>query len=202
MIGSLTGNITHIFSNYILLNVAGVGYQVFLPQRILNSLALKQELQLLIHTHVREDNITLFGFLENKELEIFLQLNKVNGVGAKTALNILGIMSAEQIIEAISFENKSDFTRVSGIGPKAAQRIINELKDKIAKLPITASNLGIAKNDNNSSNHTHQLVLDAISALENLGYQKNHIIDTVKDICKDENDLSNVITKSLQILSS
>jgi Holliday junction DNA helicase RuvA len=112
MIGSLTGKVSHIFSNYILLNVSGVGYQVFLPQRILATLALKQNLEILIHTYVREDNITLFGFLENKELEIFLQLNKVSGVGAKTALNILGIMSAEQVIQGISLENKADFTQL------------------------------------------------------------------------------------------
>jgi Holliday junction DNA helicase RuvA len=199
MIGSLTGKVSHIFSNYILLNVSGVGYQVFLPQRILATLALKQNLEILIHTYVREDNITLFGFLENKELEIFLQLNKVSGVGAKTALNILGIMSAEQVIQGISLENKADFTQISGIGPKAAQRIINELKDKVTKLSIIESNL---TNEINNEPIANNVIYDAVSALENLGYQKNQIINTVKDVCKTEDDLSAIITKSLQILSA
>lgn len=204
MIGSLSGNVTYIGIDYILLDVSGVGYQVYLPQRVLSSVSKGDELLLLIHTFVREDNISLFGFLDAQDKQIFLELNKVSGVGSKTALNILGVMPAEEIINSILYEDSKNFTRVSGIGNKAAQRIINELKDKTAKISKDDNVISVTSKINKKDNMKsvpNNILYDAVSALENLGYQKSHIIDIVKDICQDEDNLANVISKSLKAVS-
>ena len=203
MIGSLSGKISHIYLDHILLDVGGVGYQVFLPQRIISSMAKGDNIFVLIHTVVREDNISLFGFLDPYDKQVFLELNKVSGVGIKTALSILGVMPAEEIINSISYEDSNNFTRVPGIGNKAAQRIVNELKDKVGKISKGDNVVSVVKKRENNVSGGGQMVLhDAVSALENLGYQRAHILDIVKDICKDEDDLANVISKSLKVISA
>jgi len=205
MIGSLQGTVAHILADHILLNVNGVGYQLYLPARVMGGLVKGDELFVFVHTSVREDDISLFGFLDASDKTIFLELNKVSGVGAKTALAILGVMGAQEIIDAISFEDKASFTRVSGIGPKAATRIINDLKDKVAKLPGSPEVMkvggAVEVKVGGGSNSGNQLLKDALSALENLGYQKAHIIDLVREITKEEDDLSAVITASLKKLA-
>ena len=206
MIGSLQGSVSHILADHILLNVSGVGYQLYLPSRVLGGLVKGDEVFAFVHTQVREDDISLFGFLVSEDKDIFLELNKVSGVGAKTALNILGVMGAQEIIDAISFDDKASFTRVSGIGPKAATRIINDLKDKVAKLSVSAGSVSLnsnvkAQDAANSNRVSNQLLKDALSALENLGYHKAQIIDLVRDVTKEEEELSAVITASLKKLA-
>lgn len=204
MIGSLKGEVTHIYLDHVLLDVSGVGYQIYMPQRVLASLAKGEQVFLLIHTFVREDNISLFGFLDAQDKQIFLELNKVSGVGSKTALNVLGIMPAEEIINSILYEDNKNFTRVPGIGNKAAQRIINDLKDKVGKMPKDdniISVVDIAKGKE-VGQPAQNLLYDAVSALENLGYQRSNIMDLVKDICEEEDDLANVISKSLKVIAA
>ncbi len=196
MIGSLRGKIINIFDNSILLEVNNTGYQVNIGARNLANIQKNDELFVYIHTAVREDDISLFGFFDIADKEIFLKLNKVSGIGAKTALNIIGVLDARAIIDAILFENKAAFTQVSGIGAKAAARIINDLKDKVEN---NISNIISISQDN--SQKDNNLLKDSLSALENLGYQRSQILNIVKDIVADENDLSQIITKSLQKLA-
>ncbi|MBL6621362.1 MAG: Holliday junction branch migration protein RuvA [Rickettsiales bacterium] len=197
MIGSLRGKIINIFDNSILLEVNNTGYQVNIGSRNLANIQKNDELFVYIHTAVREDDISLFGFFDIADKEIFLKLNKVSGIGAKTALNIIGVLDARAIIDAILFENKAAFTQVSGIGAKAAARIINDLKDKVEN---NISNI-ISISQDNSQKDNNNLLRDSLSALENLGYQRSQILNIVKDIVADENDLSQIITKSLQKLA-
>lgn len=196
MIGSLRGKIINIFDNSILLEVNNTGYQVNIGARNLANIQKNDELFVYIHTAVREDDISLFGFFDIADKEIFLKLNKVSGIGAKTALNIIGVLDARAIIDAILFENKAAFTQVSGIGAKAAARIINDLKDKVEN---NISNIISISQDN--SQKDNNLLRDSLSALENLGYQRSQILNIVKEIVADENDLSQIITKSLQKLA-
>jgi len=197
MIGSLRGKIINIFDNSILLEVNNTGYQVNIGARNLANIQKNDELFVYIHTAVREDDISLFGFFDIADKEIFLKLNKVSGIGTKTALNIIGVLDARAIIDAILFENKAAFTQVSGIGAKAAARIINDLKDKVEN---NISNI-ISISQDNSQKDNNNLLRDSLSALENLGYQRSQILNIVKDIVADENDLSQIITKSLQKLA-
>jgi len=197
MIGSLRGKIINIFDNSILLEVNNTGYQVNIGARNLANIQKNDELFVYIHTAVREDDISLFGFFDIADKEIFLKLNKVSGIGTKTALNIIGVLDARAIIDAILFENKAAFTQVSGIGAKAAARIINDLKDKVEN---NISDI-ISISQDNSQKDNNNLLRDSLSALENLGYQRSQILNIVKDIVADENDLSQIITKSLQKLA-
>ena len=140
--------------------------------------------------------------MDADDKNIFLQLNKVSGVGAKTALAILGVMNSAEICDAITFEDKASFTRVSGIGPKAAVRIINDLKDKVVKMSVSAEVVSLKNNEKKPvPNSGNQLLKDALSALENLGYQRAHILETVKEVVNDQEDISDVITESLKRLA-
>lgn len=203
MIGYLQGNILELSNDHILLNVHDVGYKIFLPNRLLANCNIQDKLALYIHTAVKEDDISLFGFADYEDKQIFLELNKVSGVGAKTALAILGLMNSAQIRDAITFEDKTALTRVSGIGSKAATRIINDLKDKIDKIQLSNLTVNEQKNIGSATvnNEHNNLLRDALSALENLGYQRANIIEVVKTVVQDENDLSAIITKTLKKLA-
>jgi Holliday junction DNA helicase RuvA len=202
MIGKLKGIIDEIGKDFCLLDVNGVGYEIFCPVRILDRLVKGESATLFIHTHVREDHIHLFGFAEADEKHWFLELNKISGIGAKTALAILGLMTPQDIYDAILMQDKTAFTRVSGVGPKAGQRIVAELKDKIAKIPLGGANLASSA-EKTPVNKGNQILFDAVSALENLGYQRLAALDCVKKIYSNDNevDLSKLITESLKLLA-
>jgi Holliday junction DNA helicase RuvA len=197
MIGSLKGRVINIYETTILLEVNNIGYQIYLGARNLVNLQKGNEIFFFIHTAVREDDISLYGFSDLADKEIFLKLNKVSGIGAKTALNIIGVLDAAEITDAILFDNKSAFTQISGIGAKAATRIINDLKDKVANNMDKVFTLPQNKDKHAANN----LLQDSMSALENLGYQKSQIINLVKEVVAEEDDLAKVITKSLQKLA-
>ena len=207
MIGSLKGNIVKIYLDQVLVEVNGVGYSVFLPSRVLAGMNEGDPIFVFVHTQVKEDDITLFGFLSEDDKKIFTELLRVNGVGAKTAVAVLGLMNAREIVDAITLADQAQFTQVSGIGPKAAVRIINELKDRVAKLSLggAAVSFGVESKvqvlSSNIGSEDGVLLKDALSALENLGYQRTHILELVKEIVKEEKDISNVISLSLKRLA-
>ena len=132
MIGYLSGVVKFVFEDNCIVDVHGVGYRVHVDSRTLESLNKGQELELFIHTAVREDSITLYGFRSQTDYDIFSQLITVSGIGARTALNILAKMSSKDLAMAIYQKNINALTNLPGIGKKSAQRLILELKDKIA----------------------------------------------------------------------
>jgi holliday junction DNA helicase RuvA len=205
MIGKLTGKVDHIAIDHLIIDVAGVGYLVFAPSRYLANLQKGDSLSLHIHTNVREDNISLFGFTSHADKEIFLELIKVSGVGAKTALAVLGILDADTICNAVLAQDKTTFTQVSGIGPKAAIRIITDLKDKVAKIGTSTADLEIfSENNLSSSGQNNKIIInDAVSALENLGYNRMQAFKAVSEIANDADlPLEEIITQSLKKLAA
>ncbi|MBQ6976717.1 MAG: Holliday junction branch migration protein RuvA [Selenomonadaceae bacterium] len=130
MIGYLNGNVKFFFGDEIILDVVGVGYKVFTDEFTRQNLQLNAAAELFIHTAVREDAITLYGFKNRETLEFFETLLTVSGVGAKSALAIVSKISAEDFFKAINAQNLSALTKLPGIGKKSAQRILLELKDK------------------------------------------------------------------------
>ncbi|MBR2179106.1 MAG: Holliday junction branch migration protein RuvA [Selenomonadaceae bacterium] len=132
MIGYLNGTVKFIFDDNCIVDVHGVGYRVYIDSRTLESLNKGQEIELFIHTAVREDSITLYGFKSQTDYELFAQLITVSGIGARTALNILAKMSSKDLAMAIWQKNVTALTNLPGIGKKSAQRLILELKDKIS----------------------------------------------------------------------
>ncbi len=176
MIAKLKGIVDGLFEDSCVLDVNGVGYLVFASAKTLAKLNPSEAACLLIETVVREDSISLFGFSDAFEKEWFLTLTKVQGVGAKVALNILSVLSPAELSTAVSAQDKNSFLRVSGIGPKLAARLVTELKDKVVSLSVSLGgsedNFATTSVEKNKNLQNQDVVEDIISALVNLGYQR------------------------------
>ena len=170
MIGKLTGTLDSIGEDYLVLDVHGVGYLVHCSARTLQDLpATGETVALAIETHVREDQIRLFGFFSAAEREWFRLLQTVQGVGAKVALAVLSTLKPADLATAIAMRDKATITRAPGVGTKVAERIVTELKDKTPALaavdPAMVQLTGAVED-----RRAPRPVADAISALVNLGY--------------------------------
>jgi len=170
MIGKLKGIIDSYGEDFIVLDVNGVGYLVQCSARTLQELpGVGQPITLSIETYVREDQIRLFGFRTDVEREWFRLLQTVQGVGAKVALSVLGTLKPADLASAIAMRDRAMVARTPGVGPKVAERIVTELKDKapaFADLDPAVIRLSGAIEDRRAP----QPVVDAVSALVNLGY--------------------------------
>lgn len=170
MIGKLKGIIDSYGEDHIVLDVGGVGYLVYCSARTLQALPPQGEaVTLAIETLVREDQISLYGFLTAAEREWFRLLQTVQGVGAKVALSVLGALKPADLASAIATGDKAAIKRAPGVGQKVAERIVTELKDKApayAALDPAVVRLSGAVEEKRAP----QPVLDAVSALVNLGY--------------------------------
>ncbi|MDX8408479.1 MAG: Holliday junction branch migration protein RuvA [Mariprofundales bacterium] len=161
MIGWLGGVVRQLEPNgMVLIDTGGVGYEAMVSMQSLASLQVGHDCELFIHTHVREDQLVLFGFVSNNERELFRRLITVSGIGAKMALNLLSTMTPQQLLSAIDQADASIIARTPGIGLKTAQRLILELKGKL-QLDSTAA----------SGTDKGGYQADLRSALANLGYK-------------------------------
>lgn len=199
MIASVRGEIILIEEDSLVVEVNHLGYQVYAPlQRMVGQYQLNDEIFLYTHLIVREDQWTLFGFLTSDELTLFRLLLTVSGIGGKGALGVLNQMSPQQIVGAMATGDSRPFEKVTGIGKKTAQRIVLELKDKVAKLPISGTEVsGEEVLTEPISDH------DAIEALCQLGYTKGEAKKAVvKILCDDPAiDNDNLLRKALTMLS-
>ena len=169
MIGKLTGLIDSFGDDHVILDVAGVGYVVTCSSRTLAKLPKPGEpVALAIETQVREDSIRLFGFAADVERDWFRLLQAVQGVGAKVALAILGILPPGELANAVALADKVAVARAPGVGPKLAARIVAELKDKAPAFATVEP--GAIRLANDEARRVPKPVQDAISALTNLGY--------------------------------
>lgn len=170
MIGKLKGTIDSYGEDYVILDVHGVGYEVHCSSRTLQALPMAGEAATLsIETLVREDMIRLYGFRSDVEREWFRLLQTVQGVGAKVALAVLGTLPPADLAQAIALRDRAQVARTPGVGPKVAERIVTELKDKAPMLadvdPMAAKLSGEIE-----ARRASGPVADAVSALVNLGY--------------------------------
>jgi len=170
MIGKLKGVIDSYGEDFIVVDVGGVGYLVHCSTRTLQALpGAGEPVTLSIETHVREDQIKLFGFTSDVEREWFRLLQTVQGVGTKVALAILGTLKPADLATAIAMRDKAAITRTPGVGPKVAERVVTELKDKAPAL--SAVDPAVVKLSGAlDERRAPQPVADAVSALVNLGY--------------------------------
>jgi holliday junction DNA helicase RuvA len=170
MIGKLKGIVDSYGEDYIILDVNGVGYQVHCSARTLQALPSPGEaVALSIETYVREDQIKLFGFASDIEREWFRLLQTVQGVGAKVALSVLGTLKASELASAVAMRDKAMVARSPGVGPKVAERIVTELKDKVpafTNIDPAVVHLAGALDEKRAP----RPIADAVSALVNLGY--------------------------------
>jgi Holliday junction DNA helicase RuvA len=165
MIGQLRGKLTDKRPNQLLVDVGGVGYLVAVPLSTYASLGdLHTEVTLLIHTHVREDALTLYGFLSSREKHFFEMLLGASGVGPSLALKILSGMSVEELVPAIRTGDVARLTRIPGVGRKTAERMVVELKDKLETVVVAGEKPAVAS--------PAGVEADVASALINLGYEQ------------------------------
>jgi len=177
MIGHLRGTLVDKRPNQILVDVGGVGYQVQIPLSTFYALAdLRNEVNLLIHTHVREDTLALYGFLTAREKQFFELLICASGVGPHLALKILSGMSVDDLVPAIRRGDLVQLTRIPGVGKKTAERIVVELRDKLAAMEAVEAERPASRT---------QLESDVISALLNLGYDRRAVERAVADAQRD-----------------
>jgi holliday junction DNA helicase RuvA len=169
MIGKLRGKVDSVGKDWVIVDVGGVGYEVSCPARTLSRMpAIGQPVTLMIETYVREDAIKLFGFLSDAERSWFRLLQNVQGVGTKVALSVLGVLEPQELANAIALQDKAQVGRAPGVGPKVAQRIVSELRDKAPALLI-AGGMGMQAAAQGGSGQMSP-ASDAMSALVNLGY--------------------------------
>jgi Holliday junction DNA helicase RuvA len=204
MIGKLTGQVDSAGEDWALIDVAGVGYHVFCSRRSLERLPPGSgPVALLVETHVREDHIHLYGFVEQAERDWFRLLCTVQGVGARMALAILSVLSPQELIQAIAAQDKAQLTRAGGVGPKLAGRIVAELKDKVGKLALGPA--AIAVPVNGAGGGLERAAEDAVSALVNLGYGRSEAFGAVVQASRALGEgapLEALITAGLKELSA
>lgn len=204
MIGKLTGLLDTSSLNSILLDVQGVGYLVNCSPRTLARCGARGEaLSLYIDTNVREDAITLYGFIDEAEQQWFRLLHSVQGVGPKAAMSILGVCPPDKLAFAIAAGDKPAITQADGVGPKLATRILTELKDKAGKIDLAAKPHGVSV-PATASEAVGGVDQDAVSALINLGYQRSDAYAAVMNVKQKANDdiaLPEMIRLSLQELA-
>ena len=185
MIGFLKG-ILHTSSNSsLILDVLGVGYRVSCPLPVLLSALPGDSLSLFIHTHVREDQLTLYGFKDEEELFLFEKLTSVSGIGPKSALAMLSVHSPSSLADAVERSDGEALSHTPGVGKKTAEKIILELKGKLTHL------IGKEMSDT---------TLEVRMALESLGYSSKEIHTALKDINTEGKTTSTVIKEALHQL--
>ena len=178
MIGSLRGEIIDKEENAFLIEVGGVGYYVLAPVTLLDMLDIGTRTQIYTHLHVREQELTLYGFADKEDLELFRVLLKVQGIGPKVALAILSHIPGETLRQAVAREEAALLARVPGIGPKKAKQIVFQLKDKVGLDDIFVSAPTITDSDS-----------EVIAALTTLGYsvvEAQAALQQLPDAAKNE----------------
>jgi Holliday junction DNA helicase RuvA len=193
MIARISGLLAHKAPGEITVDVGGVGYQIFIPLSVFYRLPqLGEKVSLHVHTHLREDALQLFGFLEPEEKQVFLLLNSVAGIGPKLAVTVLSGIPADDLARALKEGDQARLVSIPGVGKKLAERMVVELRDKAISMPAQE----FAPGDGS------QLMRDAVSALVNLGYRRQEAEKSVRDVAKkDDGTLADVLKEALRRLS-
>ena len=200
MIAKLTGVLDSIGEDRIVIDVGGVGYLAYCSGRTLRALpAVGGSVALAIETHVREDHIHLYGFIDAAERDWFGLLTAVQGVGARVALAILTVLEPDVIIDAVIAQDKAAFTQAAGVGPKLAARLVAELKDRVGELVIVRP----VQFATEAAADGAGPVADAVSALVNLGYRRMEAYGAVSQVASRlgaDSGIETLITAGLKEL--
>lgn len=197
MIAYLKGRLVYKEPTYVIIDINGIGYQVKISLNTYSKIKDEEQVMLLTFLSIKEDAHTLYGFKEEIEKKLFLDLISVSGVGANTGLMILSYMNSEELEQAIISEDHLSIQRIKGIGSKTAQRIVLELKDKIKKDSYqdpSKSGTGFISNNN-------KIKLEALQALMTLGFTKSAAEKNIESIMKKsgpEISLEDLIKASLK----
>jgi Holliday junction DNA helicase RuvA len=196
MIGQLRGKLAEKRPNQVLVDVGGVGYVVLVPLSTFAALGeLHTEVTLLIHTHVREDALSLYGFVSSREKHLFELLLSASGVGPSLALKILSGMSVDELVPAIRGSDLGRLTKIPGVGRKTAERMVVELKDKLEAVVIEV--------ERPAASSPAGVEADVVSALVNLGYETRIAEKAVEEARKETGagNFEKLLRGALQALS-
>jgi holliday junction DNA helicase RuvA len=205
MIAHLSGTLLSKQATTVIVDVGGVGYEVMIPLSTFYELEdIGSKVQLRIYTHVREDVLQLFGFRTTRERELFMRLISVSGIGPKLGITLLSGMSADEMIASIRTNNLARLTLIPGVGKKTAERLVVELRDKIASLSSPeleeefGTDAGIPTAPSEEAVRT-----DALSALVNLGYQRSAAEKSIASALAEGGDMSveSILRRALRRLA-
>ena len=203
MIAYLSGKLLEKQATSVIVDVQGVGYEVSIPLSTFYEIGDENsDIQLRIYTHVREDALQLYGFKTERERELFTLLISVSGIGAKSAISMLSAMNADEFILAVRTDNLARLTSIPGIGKKTAERMLIELRDKISKVSA-GSGVATSAAETKTAMSEDAIYEDALSALMNLGYQRNAAEKSLKQAVQEGTEMSvqKLLRKSLQLLA-
>jgi len=207
MIARLKGIVDVLGDGWVIVDVNGVGYMAFCSNRTLGRMAVGEAVMLEIETHVREDHIHLYGFIDLAERDWFKLLTTVQGVGAKVGLAILGVISTDDLLQVVAAADKAAITRAPGVGPKLATRILSELKDKVGAMalgPAAQPGVRLPAGANAPADTNNAQLSDAASALVNLGYNPSDALGAVSRAAAEmgeQGDLEALIRAGLRELA-
>ena len=198
MFAYIKGSLEMKFKNYVVIDVGGLGYKIFMPENDINSIGeIGEIIKVFTYYRVREDDVSIYGFKTQEQLRMFELLLSVSGVGAKSALVMLSCIEPSEFAIAVISNNVKLLTQIPGIGPKSAQRIILELKDKL-KAEQTEEQLEESKTKTLKVNENVQ---EAISGLMVLGYSKKDIEKAFEHLAVETLSVEDMIKKGLILLS-
>ena len=202
MIGYLRGEVTGIYEDRILLEVGGVGYNIFMPSSALNGInGLGDVVKIYTYLSVREDAMQLFGFLTKDDLDIYKMLIGVNGIGPKAALSILSVLSCDELRFAILSSDTKAISSAPGIGAKTAQRLIIELKDKLSLEDVFEQSIQSNKDSLDAADMSTNRK-EAAQALTALGYSSSDAYRAIKEAeIEPDDDVETMIKKALKHIS-
>ena len=203
MFAYVKGILEEKMSNYVIVETAGIGYKIFMSKNaILKIGELGDSVKIYTHYHVREDDISLYGFLTGEELKLFELLISVSGVGAKSAIAMLSNITPSEFIMCIVKNDITRLTKVPGIGKKSAQRIVLELKDKLKTEQETSETEEVESViDVNDSLEESDSLEEAIAALQILGYHKKEIEKALQKFDYQSMTIEDIIRNGLKFLS-
>ena len=198
MIAFVSGILDMKLNGYIVINVGGVGYKVFMSEIAIDALGtIGDKVKVYTHHHVREDDISLYGFLTMEELNMFELLISVSGVGAKSALSILANIEPSSFARAVITNDTSKLVKIPGVGAKTAARIVLELKDKLKNQDMADKKESVVKKDVVNK----EKLDEAVSALQVLGYNRRDIEKVFEKIDLSNLTLEDMIKQGLKYLS-
>ena len=189
MIASIHGNILELGDRYIVVDIHGLGYKVFVTEDTLHTVSVGKEVTLWTHLAVREDALDLYGFINKKEKDFFGLLISISGIGPKSALNILSLVNSDTLASAIRSGSTAHLVKVSGIGRKTAEKIVLELKDKMGGIVGEDMSGGMSED------------ADAIEELKALGYDQHEAREALKKVPHDITDTGAKVKSALKLLS-
>lgn len=196
MFAYIKGTLEMKLNNYVVIETGGIGYKIYMTDTSIDKIGdIGKVVKVHTYYYVREDNISLYGFLTNEELKMFELLLSVSGVGAKSAITILSCIEPSEFAIAIISNDIAKMKKVKGVGAKTAERIILELKDKLKDYDRAE-----IENKQNNKIQTEQKIMEAISALQVLGYNRREIVNAIEKINTEKLEVEQIIKKALSLL--